>query len=79
MKVHELTLDSGAPLRRYVAHTAGIDPTLLRRCRDLLDIVFDGDLTEADWEHAVGGIHSIITDGDVVIGHASAVQRRLQH
>ena len=79
MQVHELTRDSGAPLRRYVAHTAEIDPTLLRGCRDLLDFVFDGGLSEADWEHAVGGMHSIITDDDVVIGHVAVVQRRLLH
>ncbi len=79
MLVHALTLDSGASLQRCVAHTGEIDPALLRECRDLLDDVFDGDLTKADWEHALGGMHSIITDCDAVIGHASVVQRRLLH
>ena len=77
--VRTLTLDSGASLRGYLAHTAEIDPAPLRACRDLLDVVFEGDLTGADWEHALGGMHSIITDGDVVIGHASVVQRCLLH
>lgn len=58
---------------------AEIDPALLRECRSLLDLVFEGDLTEADWEHALGGMHSIITDRNVVIGHASVVERRLLH
>ena len=77
--VHALTLDSGTSLQRGVARTGEIDPALLRECRDLLDDVFDGDLTEADWEHALGGMHSIITDCDAVIGHASVVPRRLLH
>ena len=76
---HELTSDAGASLRRYLAHTGEIDPALLRACRGLLEVAFEGDLTEADWEHALGGMHSIITDGDVVIGHASVVQRRMLH
>ncbi len=79
MQEQELTLDPSASLRRYLAHSAEIDPALLRACRGLLDLVFEGDLTEGDWEHALGGMHSIITDGDVVIGHASLIQRRLLH
>lgn len=42
-------------------------------------MVFEGGPGEADWEHALGGMHSIIIDGDVVIGHASVVRRRLLH
>ena len=79
MLVDALTLDSGASLERCVLHTGEMDRTLLRQSRDLLHLVFEGDLTDADWEHAVGGMHSIITDGDAVIGHASVVQRRLLH
>ena len=56
-----------------------MDPALLRESRDLLHALFGGDLTEADWEHAGGGTHLIITYGGVVIGHASVVQRRLLH
>ena len=79
VEVRELALDSGVVLRGHLGHTGEIDSALLEDCRVLLHAVFVGDMTEADWEHAVGDMHSIITDGDVVIGHASVVQRRLLH
>src|SRR5262249_28056390 len=46
--------------------------------RELLYDVFD-DMTDPDWEHALGGVHAVAwLDGEVV-GHASVVQRRLLH
>jgi GNAT superfamily N-acetyltransferase len=41
--------------------------------------VFEGDLSAEDWEHALGGIHALVWDGEELIGHASVVQRRLLH
>ena len=37
-----------------VAHTAQLDPGTLADARALLYAVFD-DMTEADWEHSLGG------------------------
>jgi aminoglycoside 2'-N-acetyltransferase I len=62
-----------------LAHTADLDAPTLARSRALLDDVFEGDMTAADWEHALGGVHAIVWDGDDVIAHASVVQRRLLH
>jgi len=60
-----------------VAHTADLAPGVLDEVRELLMVVFDGDFEEADWEHALGGMHVIARHGPDVVGHASVVQRRL--
>jgi aminoglycoside 2'-N-acetyltransferase I len=62
----------------YVAHTSRLDPADLEAGRALMYDAFD-DMTEADWEHALGGMHALVRDGGAVIGHASVVQRRLLH
>lgn len=36
-----------------------------------------GDFTDADWEHALGGMHAVICLRGALIGHAAVVQRRL--
>ncbi|MDQ6846288.1 MAG: GNAT family N-acetyltransferase [Candidatus Dormibacteraeota bacterium] len=61
-----------------VGHTAEIGERALTGSRELLYAVFD-DMTEDDWEHALGGVHAVLWEGDEVIGHASVVQRRLMH
>jgi aminoglycoside 2'-N-acetyltransferase I len=51
---------------------------VLANARALLDQVFD-DMTDFDWEHALGGLHALAWDGPELVGHASVVQRRLLH
>jgi aminoglycoside 2'-N-acetyltransferase I len=60
------------------AHTAGLDAATLRAARALLDDVFE-DMTDHDWEHALGGVHALVWEDAELIGHASLVQRRLLH
>src|SRR5829696_1621018 len=60
-----------------VAHTAELDPATLEEARALLRAVFEGDFTDADWEHALGGMHELARDEGELAGHASVVQRRL--
>jgi aminoglycoside 2'-N-acetyltransferase I len=66
-------------IKLQVAHTADLGTETLKAARALLDGVFDGDLTEHDWEHSLGGMHALLWDGTELIGHASVVQRRLIH
>ena len=61
------------------AHTAELDSATLGAARALLDAAFGGDMTDDDWEHALGGVHALVWEGDEPIGHASVVQRRLLH
>ena len=62
-----------------VAHTADFDAATLAAARRLLDAAFEGDFTDDDWEHSLGGMHALVHDGDEVVGHAALVQRRLLH
>ena len=60
-------------------HTADLDQPTLEAARALLDHAFEGDMSDDDWEHALGGVHALLWDGDELVGHASVVQRRLLH
>jgi aminoglycoside 2'-N-acetyltransferase I len=61
------------------AHTADLDAATLEAARALLDAVFEGELTDHDWEHSLGGVHALVWEGAELIGHASVIQRRLLH
>ena len=63
-----------------VAHTADLDAATLDAARALLFAAFDDDFfTDDDWEHALGGMHALVWEGDELIAHASVVQRRFLH
>jgi aminoglycoside 2'-N-acetyltransferase I len=61
------------------AHTADLDPAALAAARRLLDDVFGPEFSDEDWDHALGGIHAVVWEGEELVGHASVVQRRLLH
>jgi aminoglycoside 2'-N-acetyltransferase I len=60
-------------------HTADLDAPSLDAVRALLFDVFAEDMTEQDWEHALGGLHALVWAGQELVGHASLIQRRLIH
>lgn len=60
-----------------VAHTAELDVATLRAARGLLDDVFGAEMTDDDWEHALGGVHALVWEAGQLVGHAAVVQRRL--
>jgi aminoglycoside 2'-N-acetyltransferase I len=62
----------------HTAHTAGLDAGTLTAARALLYDVFD-DMTDQDWEHALGGVHALVWAPAGLIAHASVIQRRLLH
>jgi aminoglycoside 2'-N-acetyltransferase I len=45
----------------------------------MLTDAFDGDLSDSDWEHSLGGMHATAWENGEVIGHAAVVQRRMLH
>jgi aminoglycoside 2'-N-acetyltransferase I len=61
-----------------VVHTAFARPEALEAARLLLYDVFD-DMTEADWEHCLGGLHALAWEQGELVGHAALAQRRLLH
>src|SRR5579884_2667422 len=74
-------MSSTMPSRPEVrlAHTAELAPETLRAARGLLDDVFGADMTDHDWDHALGGMHALVFEAEQLVGHGSVVQRRLVH
>jgi aminoglycoside 2'-N-acetyltransferase I len=63
-------------------HTADLDNDTRDEARRMVIEAFGGgelDFTDADWEHALGGMHALIAHHGALIGHAAVVQRRLLH
>ena len=46
--------------------------------RTFWDRAYGDRFTEDDADHAYGGVHVLVRDGDRLIGHASAVPRRIR-
>ncbi|GHI04754.1 aminoglycoside 2'-N-acetyltransferase [Streptomyces cellostaticus] len=63
----------------HTAHTADLDPADLRAARALLDEAFDGDFSDQDWDHSLGGMHVLVHDGAGLAAHGSVVMRRIRH
>ena len=62
-----------------IAHTADLPRETLDAAWNLLVDVFEGDISEHDWEHALGGIHALVWEDGELVGHGSVIQRRLLH
>ncbi|GGN75933.1 aminoglycoside 2'-N-acetyltransferase [Streptomyces albiflavescens] len=65
--------------RLRTAHTADLTPAELRAAHDLLDDAFDGDFSDEDWDHGLGGIHVLVHDEGGLAAHGSVIQRRVLH
>ncbi|ELS56748.1 GNAT family N-acetyltransferase [Streptomyces viridochromogenes] len=61
-------------------HTADLTPAELRAIRALLDDAFDGDFSDEDWEHGLGGMHALVHDAaGRLVAHGSVIMRRVRH
>jgi aminoglycoside 2'-N-acetyltransferase I len=63
-----------------LVHTADLDNDTRDEARRMVIDAFGGgalDFADADWEHALGGMHALISHHGALIGHAAVVQRRL--
>jgi aminoglycoside 2'-N-acetyltransferase I len=71
--------DDAARVRR--SSTAALSGRELRAIRRLMDEAFAADehggFSDDDWQHALGGEHFLVMDGESVVGHASVVSREL--
>lgn len=62
------------------AHTADLTAPELVAARALLDDAFDGDFSDADWAHGLGGMHALVhDDSGALLAHGSVAQRRAVH
>ena len=52
-----------------------------RAIRALLEAAFGDDPDERfrddDWDHALGGVHYVLDDGEEIVGHAALVEREI--
>ena len=62
-----------------VIETAQLTDADRAAIRQLLDEAFDGDFSDDDWAHALGGWHAVIAaeGAGAVLAHASVVERRI--
>ncbi|MCZ0208203.1 GNAT family N-acetyltransferase [Streptomyces achromogenes] len=65
--------------RCRIVHTADLDAAGLREIRALLDHAFDGDFSDEDWDHGLGGVHALIEDAEGLAAHGALVMRRVRH
>lgn len=65
------------PLVQIVESRDLADPAR-QAIRRLLDAAFDGDFSDDDWRHALGGWHALIESPAGVIAHAAVVPRVLR-
>src|SRR5262245_64271809 len=61
----------------HVAPTADLSSSFRAELRTFLDSAFDGDFTDDDWAHTIGGVHVWLIDGGHIISHGSVIERTL--
>jgi aminoglycoside 2'-N-acetyltransferase I len=65
-----------------LVHTSDLDGDTHEDARRMVIESFGGgeiDFTDADWEHALGGMHALICVRGALIAHGAVVQRRMIH
>jgi aminoglycoside 2'-N-acetyltransferase I len=60
-------------------HTSDLSPAERDAIRRLLGLAFLGTFADDDFDHALGGMHAMVVDGDETIAHAAVVQRQFLH
>ncbi|MDT7762464.1 MAG: aminoglycoside 2-N-acetyltransferase [Mycobacterium sp.] len=62
-----------------LVHTADLDTETHDDARRMVIEAFAGEFSDADWEHALGGMHAFICSHGALVAHAAVVQRRLMY
>ncbi|MFJ7959827.1 GNAT family N-acetyltransferase [Streptomyces sp. NPDC096319] len=62
-----------------IAPTHELGAARLRSVRGMLDTAFEGDFSDDDWEHTLGGVHAWIEDERGIVAHGAVVLRRPLH
>jgi aminoglycoside 2'-N-acetyltransferase I len=71
-KIHDVLMAT-----LHTASTADLSTTAMNDLRALLDAAFDGEWSQDDWQHALGGTHVWLAEGRGIVSHASLVERTL--
>lgn len=62
-----------------LVHTADLDAETREGARQMVIDAYDGDFSDADWEHSLGGMHALVCRHGAIIAHGAVVQRRLMY
>jgi aminoglycoside 2'-N-acetyltransferase I len=62
-----------------VRHTAFLDSAELRAIRALLGAAFEDGISDDDFDHALGGLHTLVWEDRELVAHGSVILRRLLH
>lgn len=57
--------------------TEALSAPRLRELRAWLISAFDGDFSDEDWRHTLGGVHVLIEDGHGIVSHGAIVPRSI--
>ena len=60
-----------------LVHTSDLDAETHDGARAMVFEAFGGEFSDADWQHALGGMHALIGYHGALIAHAAVVQRQL--
>lgn len=60
-----------------LVHTADLDADARLKAHQMLVAAYDGDFSDDDWDHALGGMHAVVCHHGALIAHAAVVQRNL--
>lgn len=58
-------------------HTSDLDDETRRGAHRLVTEASGGTLSDADWQHALGGMHALIWQHGVLIAHGCVIRRQL--
>ena len=61
----------------HVTPSESLSPASRRALRSMLDTAYDGDFSDHDWAHALGGLHVWIEGSAGPVSHASVVPRTM--
>lgn len=62
-----------------LVHTSDLDAETLGSAQRMVTDAFAEwtEFTDADWEHALGGMHALVVHRGILVAHGAVVQRRL--
>ena len=75
---HRLGTDCDAMVDVQVFRTEDAPDRVLDQARSLMDVAFDGDFGDDDWDHGLGGWHAVALDDEQVVSHAAVVARLIE-
>lgn len=61
----------------WVVTSSELEPLTQVAVRSLMDLAFEGDYSDDDWDHGLGGWHVLAGPPEAPVAHASVVERTI--